>query len=85
MLAQTYHNSTTEDGKQKKARISRHSDKTKDMPSNSVMAFCTFYDFKSLFDSVDKKYHPIQTKDGDWVYKNTRSLTFGIFFLKKKN
>ena len=44
VLAQTYHNTVGPDGKQKKAKISSHSDKTKDMPSNAVMAFCTFYD-----------------------------------------
>jgi len=38
VLAQIYYN------KVKKARIAAHSDKTKDMPSNGVIAFCTFYD-----------------------------------------
>jgi hypothetical protein len=42
VLAQTYHNSEV-DGKQKKAKIAEHSDKTKDMPKNAIMAFCTFY------------------------------------------
>lgn len=31
-------------GTGKKARISRHSDKTKDMAKNGVIVFCTFYD-----------------------------------------
>lgn len=39
VLAQTYINKSG-----KKAKISQHSDKTKDMPSNALMAFCTFYD-----------------------------------------
>lgn len=43
VLAQTYHNSESENGKQKKAKISEHSDKTKDMPKNGLLAFCTFY------------------------------------------
>ncbi|MGA4545142.1 hypothetical protein ACPA54_34650 [Uniformispora flossi] len=30
--------------KQSKAKISAHADKTKDMPGNGIMAFCTFYD-----------------------------------------
>ena len=30
--------------KQAKARISSHADKTKDMPGDGVMAFCTFYE-----------------------------------------
>ena len=37
VLAQIYYNDI------KKARISKHSDKTKDMVSNGVIAFCTFY------------------------------------------
>ncbi|MFJ1754089.1 hypothetical protein [Kitasatospora sp. NPDC088134] len=45
VLAQTYHNTpATEGRKQTKARISAHADKTKDMPANGIMAFCTFYD-----------------------------------------
>ncbi|MFJ4091736.1 hypothetical protein ACIPYS_09150 [Kitasatospora sp. NPDC089913] len=45
VLAQTYHNTRATDGRrQSKARISAHADKTKDMPVNGIMAFCTFYD-----------------------------------------
>ncbi|MGW9450582.1 hypothetical protein [Streptomyces sp. NPDC055632] len=45
VLAQTYHNTrATEERKQSKAKISSHADKTKDMPVNGIMAFCTFYD-----------------------------------------
>lgn len=45
VLAQVYHNTPAGDGhKQSKARISAHADKTKDMPANGVLAFCTFYD-----------------------------------------
>ncbi|WP_405016201.1 hypothetical protein OHV05_03070 [Kitasatospora sp. NBC_00070] len=45
VLAQTYHNTrATPERKQAKARISSHADKTKDMPANGIMAFCTFYD-----------------------------------------
>ncbi|MEU3724055.1 hypothetical protein [Streptomyces sp. NPDC031705] len=45
VLAQIYHNTpATAESKQSKARISAHADKTKDMPVNGVMAFCTFYD-----------------------------------------
>ncbi|MGC4944934.1 hypothetical protein ACLQ2N_01780 [Streptomyces sp. DT224] len=45
VLAQTYHNTrATTERKQTKARISSHADKTKDMPRNGIMAFCTFYD-----------------------------------------
>ncbi|MFI8418786.1 hypothetical protein [Streptomyces sp. NPDC085479] len=45
VLAQTYHNTpATEGRKQSKAKISSHADKTKDMPVDGIMAFCTFYD-----------------------------------------
>ncbi|NBE53760.1 hypothetical protein [Streptomyces boluensis] len=45
VLAQIYHNTrATAERKQSKAKISSHADKTKDMPVNGVMAFCTFYD-----------------------------------------
>ncbi|MFF4820086.1 hypothetical protein ACFY2K_36560 [Kitasatospora sp. NPDC001309] len=45
VLAQTYHNTRATPGrKQSKAKISSHADKTKDMPADGIMAFCTFYD-----------------------------------------
>lgn len=45
VLAQIYHNTPAEaEKKQAKARISSHADKTKDMPDDGVMAFCTFYE-----------------------------------------
>ncbi len=43
VLAQIYYN-RRENGKEVKAGIKAHSDKTKDMPRNGLMAFCTFYD-----------------------------------------
>ena len=43
VLAQLYENKVIQ-GKEKKARIKAHSDKTKDMFPNGLMAFCTFYD-----------------------------------------
>eukprot|EP00808_Paulinella_micropora_P012383 g75001.t1 len=46
VLAQIYHNTAcSPDGHHKptKAKIKAHADKTKDMPSGAVMAFCTFY------------------------------------------
>ncbi|MER7952245.1 hypothetical protein ABTY59_33130 [Streptomyces sp. NPDC096079] len=45
VLAQIYHNTrATAERKQSKARISAHADKTKDMPADGIMAFCTFYE-----------------------------------------
>lgn len=47
VLAQIYHNKidkeSLKESKERKARIKRHSDKTKDMPKNGLMAFCSFY------------------------------------------
>lgn len=49
VLAQIYHNTAAAAGKKEtKAKIKDHSDKTKDMPRNGVMAFCTFYDKKGI-------------------------------------
>lgn len=45
VLAQRYHNTPpTDQRKQTKAKIKAHADKTKDMPDNAIMAFCTFYE-----------------------------------------
>ena len=55
VLAQIYKNrvETVENKKgtvvkQRKAKIKAHSDKTKDMPENAIMAFTTFYNFDSV-------------------------------------
>ena len=82
VLAQIYENSTMTHGtkyKEKKARIKSHSDKTKDMPENGLIAFCTFYS-KDLYDGSIKK-----SKDDifDYVYKDTSVLTRLRFRLKK--
>jgi len=66
VLAQVYTNSTVS-GKDKKARIPDHSDKTKDMPRNALMAFVTFYDF-----DPEAKYN---TRGYDVLYHDTSVLT----------
>lgn len=43
VLAQIYHNDNN-----KKAKIKQHSDKTKDMDENALLAFCSFYDDDDL-------------------------------------
>lgn len=53
VLAQIYDNHV-EAGKQKKSKIKAHSDKTKDMPRNGLMAFCTFYDNLFNVDVTDE-------------------------------
>ena len=53
-LAQIYTNTPASDGhKQTKAKISAHADKTKDMPVNGIMAFCTFYDGLGALTPID--------------------------------
>ncbi len=80
VLAQIYENSslvTEKVTREKKARISSHSDKTKDMPENGMIAFCTFYD-----KSIDEISKPSKTDRYDLVYKNASVLTRLRFRLK---
>lgn len=77
VLAQIYPNTpATADQKQTKAKISAHSDKTKDMPTNGIMAFCTFYD------GLDK-LRPLSSDAFDYGYKGKTGLTRLHFRLKK--
>jgi hypothetical protein len=78
VLAQIYHNTSAAAApKQSKARISAHADKTKDMPINGIMAFCTFYD------QLDK-LRPLTKDDAfDYGYKGTSGLTRLRFRLKE--
>ncbi|MFI9320845.1 hypothetical protein ACIGXI_13845 [Kitasatospora aureofaciens] len=76
VLAQTYHNThATPERKQSKARISSHADKTKDMPANGIMAFCTFYD---RLDGLQ----PLAEDPFDYGAKNSSALTRLHFRLK---
>lgn len=69
VLAQTYRNqSETQPNKQAKARISSHADKTKDMPTNGIMAFCTFYDQL-------ERLSPLAEHSFDYGYKRHSGLT----------
>jgi hypothetical protein len=79
VLVQIYENKvkTTENSKEIKSKIKAHSDKTKDMPKEGIIAFCTFYDetnFDQLKPSKKDKY--------DWCYKETSGLTKLHFKLK---
>ncbi|MEZ5942189.1 MAG: hypothetical protein R3C18_12420 [Planctomycetaceae bacterium] len=77
VLAQIYRNSRAADArKQAKAKISAHADKTKDMPLNGIMAFCTFYD------ELDK-LSPLASDDFDYGYKGVSGLTRLHFRLKQ--
>lgn len=69
VLAQIYHNTlATAERKQSKAKISSHADKTKDMPNNGIMAFCTFYD------GLDK-LQPLTPDAFDYGVKGISGLT----------
>jgi len=78
VLAQVYHNrAATENKKQSKAKIRSHADKTKDMPENGIMAFCTFYDqLEKLKPLTDDRY--------DYGYKNKSGMTRLFFRIKKR-
>jgi hypothetical protein len=56
VLAQIYTNVKVTNNKnvtkEKKARIKKHSDKTKDMPRNALIAFCTFYQKHKDYDTI---------------------------------
>jgi hypothetical protein len=64
VLAQIYYNND------KKASIKAHSDKTKDMPRNGLIAFCTFYD---------------QDLDQQYLYKGTTSVFTRLHFRRKNS
>jgi hypothetical protein len=77
VLAQIYTNTPATDGKNEtKARISAHADKTKDMPANGIMAFCTFYDGLG-------KLSPLPGDAFDHGHKGTSGLTTLRFRLKE--
>ncbi|MFE2285456.1 hypothetical protein ACFXDJ_14930 [Streptomyces sp. NPDC059443] len=77
VLAQIYHNTlATAERKQSKAKISAHADKTKDMPVNGIMAFCTFYD------RLDK-LQPLADDAFDYGVKGASGLTRLHFRLKE--
>ncbi|MET9677318.1 hypothetical protein ABZY68_30140 [Streptomyces sp. NPDC006482] len=76
VLAQIYHNTlATAERKQSKAKIAAHADKTKDMPVNGVMAFCTFYD------RLDE-LQPLAEDPFDYGVKGVSGLTRLHFRLK---
>ncbi|MDT0448464.1 hypothetical protein [Streptomyces hesseae] len=77
VLAQIYRNTlATAERKQSKAKISAHADKTKDMPVNGIMAFCTFYD------RLDK-LRPLAEDAFDYGVKGVSALTKLHFRLKE--
>lgn len=79
VLVQIYENKikTAENPKEVKSKIKAHSDKTKDMPKDGLIVFCTFYD-QSNFDQLK----PSKKDRYDWCYKETSGLTRLHFKLK---
>lgn len=79
VLAQIYENHKKNDGSNKelKAKIKAHSDKTKDMPTEGLIAFCTFYD-----QSTFKHLAPSKVDRFDWIYKKNSGFTKLHFKLK---
>jgi hypothetical protein len=80
VLAQVYQNQSacpSTGAKERRARISRHSDKTKDMPTNGLIAFCSFYS-----DDLSEKGKPAHDDPFDYRYKNASVLTKLCFKLK---
>jgi hypothetical protein len=89
VLAQTYHNTTFFNGtenKERKAKIAEHSDKTKDMPKNGLIVFCSFYKDYSNDNFNNEKINCIKSKNDsyDYCYKDTSVLTKLRFRLKKE-
>src|SRR4051812_41845070 len=79
VLAQIYENKarTADNDKEVKSKIKAHSDKTKDMPKEGLIVFCTFYD------NVEAGHlKPSATDRFDWCYKETSALTRLHFKLK---
>ena len=80
VLAQVYYNSVTIDesnkAKDRKAKIKSHSDKTKDMPTNGLIAFVTFYS------SEISGYKKPPNNRFDRCYKDASVLTHLRFRLK---
>lgn len=79
VLAQIYENSKRAENpnKESKAKIKAHSDKTKDMPKDGLIIFCTFYE-KDNFTHLK----PSQTDKYDWVHQGVSGLTKLHFKLK---
>lgn len=79
VLAQIYVNrpKTEDNDKEVKARIKAHSDKTKDMPKEALIVFCTFYDNTDI-----AQLKPSATDRYDLCYKDITGFTKLHFRLK---
>ena len=79
VLAQIYENKARTEGTEKevKSRIKAHSDKTKDMPKEGLIVFCTFYDNADV-----AHLKPSTTDRYDRCYKDVSGFTKLYFKLK---
>lgn len=77
VLAQVYHNKRI-DGKNKKAKIKTHSDKTKDMDPDGVIAFCTFYDRPTTKFSKLRFTNKKTSEKTDYILENNSLLIIDI-------
>ena len=79
VLAQIYQNKKKDKDHPKdvKAKIKAHSDKTKYMPKEGLIAFCTFYDNTNL-----DKLSPSKTNKFDRIYGKSSGLSRLLFKLK---
>jgi len=85
VLAQIYQNVIINDNVERKAKIKEHSDKTKDMPRNGLIAFCTFYKNYSNNKFTDEKMKQVKkshTDSYDYCLNKTSILTKLRFRLK---
>ncbi len=90
VLAQIYENSKKnlinpkigENPKESKAKIKAHSDKTKDMPQNGIIAFCTFYEKSNFVHLAPSKIDKFDWVDKNKIDKDITGLTKLYFKLK---
>lgn len=81
VLAQIYENKIIDTGTKKlerKAKIKAHSDKTKDIPRNGLIAFCTFYKMEKYKNVKQSKVDPF-----DHLYKGKQSIFTRLHFKLK--
>lgn len=87
VLAQIYYNNINEEtGKSYKSKIKTHSDKTKDMPKNALMAFCSFYDNyenNNFIGDKFKKFKKSLNDNFDYVNKGNVSMLTKLRFRLK--
>lgn len=82
-LAQIYHNNVV-NGRTHRAKIKEHSDKTKDMPRNGLIAFCTFYKEYDINKGFNLPHIKYDETNMDYKYKKESVLTRLRFRLKSE-